>query len=237
MNNPVNKYNLDILIQGEFVDLCIPNEDFATNSTWFKWFNSLKTTRFLEQGIFFNTVHDQIDFYRSMKSQNRLGLIISDKSHYVGTISLSSINLIKRIADIALLFGEDSESENKDLLALESMALMTNHAFEVMGLKRISAGQHIKLKKWQQKLELIGYRLEGIKKMGFIKGSEEADSVSISITINDFKKIISVRERIWDSGEKMRIRLNKMPKTPFVDKLRDFIDSEGEKYYNTIFNL
>lgn len=237
MNNQVSKYGLDIFIKGELIDLCLPNEEFALKSSWYRWFNNTKTTRFLEQGIFPNTPEMQLEFFNSLKNQNRLSLIISDRKNYLGTISLSSINLYKRTAEIALLFGEDSKEDNSDLFALESMALLTTHGFEKIGLKRISAGQHIKLIKWQRKLELLGYRLDGIRKLGFLKANEEADGVSISIVYSDYNKILINRQKLWDNAQEMRRRISNMPNIAFVTKMQEFLDIQGDDYYNRVFNL
>ena len=42
---------LDVLITGENIDLCVPNEKFAYESDWFDWFNDSKNTKYLEQGL------------------------------------------------------------------------------------------------------------------------------------------------------------------------------------------
>lgn len=238
MNNPVGEYNLDVFLQGENIDLCLPTADFAEKSTWYSWFNSFKTTRFLEQGIFPNTSEKQVLFYKELiSSDNRISLIISDKKQYIGTISLSFINLYKRTADIALLIGEESTSPNADFIALEAMALMTEFGFDNIGLQKIGAGQHEKLMKWQRKLETIGYRLEGYKINGFIKGNEVANSVLIGITKDDYSRIKEKRGKLWDSTFKMDERINSMPAEPFVTALKKFFDVEGNDYYHKIFAL
>jgi RimJ/RimL family protein N-acetyltransferase len=237
MNNPVEEFKLELFIKGENIDLCVPNEEFAMNSRWHKWFNDPKTSRFLEQGIFPNTKQDQISFFNSLNDQNRLSLIISDRKHYIGTISLSSINLYKRTADIAMLIGEKSTCKNASLFAIEAMSLITAYGFNTIGLKRISAGQHVKLTKWQVKLELLGYRVDGIKTLGFIKGDEEADSVTISVVKNDFNKIVSKRGKLWDNDLAMKKRIDQMVDEPFVKKLSNFMKTVGEEYYNSVFRL
>jgi RimJ/RimL family protein N-acetyltransferase len=238
MKKKTTDFNLNKFLVGENVDLCIPSVAYAQDSTWHSWFNNPRTTRFLEQGIFPNTPENQVAFLKnSLANSNRLILIISDKFSYIGTISLSSINLDKKTAEIALLIGEESNSLNSDLLALESMALITQFAFDRMGLIRISAGQHEKLYKWQRRLELIGYRIDGFKRDAFIKGPEVANSVSISVTKSDFELIIDYRDKLWDSSEKMKLRIQNMPKECFTEKLKQLIINDGSKYYEKIFTL
>ena len=57
------------------------------------------------------------------------------------------------------------------LSSLESFALITEHAFEKMGMKLVRGDMHRKLEKWQNQLELLGYKLEGIHKNKFIKNT------------------------------------------------------------------
>lgn len=234
----VNEFKLEVFLSGETVDICIPDENFARRSDWYKWFNSLRTTRFLEQGLIPNSAEKQVEFYRSLQnSSDRVSFIISDKTNYIGTISLSSLNLYKRTADVAMLLGEKSDKENADLMALESMALITEYGFAKLGLKRISAGQHEKLISWQRKLELLGYRLEGYKTNGFIKGAEEANAVIIAVTPKDYDAIKNKRSSFWDGCEKMRARLEILPEIPFAAKMKALFKEEGEEYYQVIFNL
>ena len=43
--------SLEVFINGENINLCKPDKDFALNSDWYNWFNDQKNTKFLEQGI------------------------------------------------------------------------------------------------------------------------------------------------------------------------------------------
>lgn len=237
MKKKETDFLLDVFISGETIDLCVPTIQYASDSTWYSWFNDLNVTRFLEQGIEINTPDKQVEFYKNLNNSNRLSLIISDKDCYIGTISLSGVNLVKKTCEIALLFGEKSHQPFSDMMALEAMARLTTFAFDQMGIERISAGQHHKLVKWQQKLELIGYKIEGIKKTGFRKGPEVADSVSIAITSEDYKSITSKRKALWDDVDSMRTRLSKLPSNPIVNKLKEFYDTEIKNYYTHIYNL
>ena len=237
MKKKETDFLLDVYIHGETINLCVPTIQYASDSTWYSWLNDLYVTRFLEQGLEVNTPEKQVEFYKSLASSNRLSLIINDKENYIGTISLSGINLVKKTCEIALLFGEKSHQPNSEMMALEAMARLTTFAFDQMGIERISAGQHHKLLKWQQKLELIGYKIEGIKKTGFRKGREVADGVSIAITSEEYNSITSKRKALWDDVDSMRTRVSKLPANPIVNKLREFYDTEIKNYYTHIFNL
>jgi RimJ/RimL family protein N-acetyltransferase len=227
---------LDVFISGEIMNLCIPTDEFSKESKWYSWFNNPKIVKYLEQGVFPNTPEDQVVFFRSQKT-DRLMLIISNKKEYMGIISLSKINLIKKTCDIAIVIDSSIDRKLSPYISLEAMARLTEHAFNMMGINRIDAEQHVELKGWQQRMELIGYKLEGLHQNSFIKGHEVSNSVSIACLYDDFKNIVNHRGRLWDSKENMRKRYKQLPKRAFVDMLNEYFEQERNAYYKQVFSL
>ena len=155
---------LDVFIAGETVDLCIPTLEFAKNSQWYSWFNNKKLTRYLDgQGLFPYTADMQAEFFNSL-NQDRLTLIVSNKSKYLGVVALSSIDMITNTCDVATVVDPTVDFQSP-YLVLESVALITQYAFDVLGINRISGGMHMALSGWRGRMELLGYMVEGIKKM------------------------------------------------------------------------
>ena len=68
---------LDVFIEGETIDLCIPTLEFAQKSDWYKWFNNPYTTQYLEHGIFPNTPEKQMNFFQNTKEDRLLLIIVS----------------------------------------------------------------------------------------------------------------------------------------------------------------
>ncbi len=216
------------------MDLCIPTPEYAKESDWYSWFNNPKTNKFLEQGMFPNTREDELSFFESERHKRIILAIMDKKGENLGVVSLSAIDFSKRRADVALVL---SDKEREPLCALESLALITKHAFTTMGLVRLQGGQHFKLKPWGNLMELIGYRNEGIWVNGFIKGSERVDLNRIAINIEDYNFIVERRGALWDSNEKMMRRARTMPKQCYVDRLNDFYKTIREDYYKEVFSL
>ena len=54
----LNNRELFPFIQGETIDLCIPNVDEDVIGEWSHWFNDPETTRYLNHGVFPNTTDD-----------------------------------------------------------------------------------------------------------------------------------------------------------------------------------
>jgi len=228
---------LDIFIPGETINLCIPTSVFARESAWYSWFNDPQTTRYLSQGAIPNTPHLQEHFFLTQKN-DRLTLIICGRdSQPLGVISLSSIDMIKKTCDVAIVVGANNCKRMIPYISLEAIARVTEHGFNALGMEKISAGQHINLAGWQQRMELLGYRIEGIQRKKFVKGRERADSMSIGCTYDDFLEIYAHRGSLWDSMESMKRRIERLPKEKFSAQLQSFIETEGNMYYKNIFSL
>ncbi|WP_305862901.1 GNAT family N-acetyltransferase [Helicobacter cholecystus] len=226
---------LDIFIEGETVDLRIPTLEFVEKSDWYKWFNNPHTTQFLEHGVFPNTRDKQIDFFLKER-ERRLLLIITDKNGIaIGTTTIANIDYKNSFGGLAIVMS--NIFRKNPLEPLEAVSLITEHAFIKLGLKRIIAAQHIGLIPWSHRMSLLGYRLEGIEKNGFIKGMEIVDVLKIVCHYEDYQNIIKARGgSLWDSQEKMLQRVKSLPKRTIHQELQDFFKQHNE-YYQRIFNL
>ena len=229
---------LDIFIKGELVDLAIPTEEFAAGEIWYKWFNNKSINKYLEQGIYPNTKTSQVNFFKTIGA-DRLALVIQNKKGKpLGITSLSFINFQKRCCDFALVIDSMADMKIVGFASLEASALIVEHGFNELGVTRINAGQHADLFKWQQRLELLGFRLEGYHKNKFVKGSSIADSVSIAVLYSDFINICNNRGgKLWDSFEKMKKRIDNLPKESAQKKFKNKFSNEIEAYYQKIYNL
>jgi RimJ/RimL family protein N-acetyltransferase len=231
---------LDVYIKGEVMDLCIPTEEFAKKSDWYSWFNSADISRYLEQGVYPNTPDRQVDFFNNIE-EDRLVFIISNKNTYIGVISLSFINLNKKTANVAIVVNSMKDIKMAPFISLEAMARITEYAFNVFGLNRLEASQHSDLggwRRWQQRMELIGYKLEGVHENKFIKGREVSDTLSLACTYDDYMNILNNRDGgLWDTCEKMKGRIAKLPRKSYMDIMYNLIKEERKKYYENIFSL
>lgn len=228
---------LDVFLKGEGANLCIPTEEFALNSDWYSWFNDSHINMFLDWGDVPNTREAQLSFFRNEHGR-RLILIIESQDRYVGVCSLSSINHQKRSAQFSIVVNHKHlDVKSAPFVALEAAALITEHGMTAMGLDRIWASQHARLASWGQRLELLGYRVEGIAHGGFRKGRDQSDLLLIACTYEHYQRVIERRKRLWDTKEKMTKRLAALPQNRFSGRLRGFFDEEGSLYYSEIENL
>lgn len=218
----------ETFLAGELIDLCPPS-DAAIEDGWADWFNRADTTRFLGQGVFPNSREAQLEFIKGL-GRSRLALMICDKAgqRLWGTISLSSIDWIGRSAQIALVLPPDKA--RPPLAALEAMARMTEHAFETMGLERVWAGQaYPGLAKWNQRLELLGYRSEGVLRRAFAKGRQVSDTVMISVLYEDYRRIREARA-YWPGAAHVAEAVKNLPIRSLADRMAEAIRREQSAY-------
>ena len=230
---------LKILIKGETINLSIPTVEFARESNWYMWLNDTNITKFLGVNYknYKNTRKKQVKFFIEEK-KNRFFLIISTKKNiYKGVVSLSNINKKKHTCDIALITDVNIEPELSAYAGIEAIARITDYAFKKMNIKKIFGAGNIKIRNWQQRMELFGYRVDSIKKNDYLNGKKMEDSHLVSCSHIDYDEILKNRKFFWDSSKKMKKRFKKLPKNSFRDKLMSFLDNEGSKYYKKLFKL
>jgi hypothetical protein len=201
-----------------------PNiENDVINGKWHAWFNDKKTTRYLSQGIYPNTIEKQIEYVESLKNdKSKVVLCIIDKinGNHIGVISLSEINLLDRKATIALVLGE---KEYPPAAPLEAMALMTEYGFDRLNLNKIYAGQCVSLWVWVKTIELIGYRIEGYTESMMIRDGIVHDGVNTGITAERFYKLKNERKGNICKGDALSLlRLRKKENT--IEKIKSFFN-------------
>jgi RimJ/RimL family protein N-acetyltransferase len=215
-------------IRGETIDLCVPSES-AIAEGWADWFNDEATTRWLGHGVFPHHPEDQRSFLEGVRRRERFVVLICGKGGQplYGTISLAAIDWVARSAQIALVLGRPPR--RGELIGLEAMARVTDHAFRTMGLDRLYAGQvHPGLSRWTRRLELLGYFTEGIQRRGFVKGRAAVQDVAMLSCLYDDYAAIAARRggSAWPGNDAMR-RLNAaLPPTGFAGKLGAFLERE-----------
>ena len=229
--------DLDVFIEGELMDLCIPTRAFSSSPDWYSMFNDPKITRYTYRGLFPNTKENQEEYFNENNSELLILIIVDKKENFIGVISLSYIDFMRRKCDVSLVLNSSKFSRLLPYISLEAMARICEHAFLVMGIDRIEAGQHIELSGWQQRMELLGFRVEGLHRNKFVKGRDVSDTVSIACTFESYNKICSSRGSLWDNYTEMKRRYAMLPKAKFIDLLSDFHETVGEEYYNKIISL
>ena len=237
-----NPETFDVFLAGETVDLCAPSDDDWVLDQWYRWFNNADVTKYLVQGVYPNTRASQKVYYDSLISNtSRIALLIKPKKHdcFVGVASLSSINLATRQCDFAMVIGKRMSDADSLFYALESKCLMTEHAFECLGVERINSTQVLELVRWQSWQILFGYQIEGLLRNKFRKGGNVYDVLISSCLLEDYQKIKQLRGGKFWPGKKMMFELLKrLPRVTLIDEIVAWMPEKQQAYFESItFNL
>jgi RimJ/RimL family protein N-acetyltransferase len=213
-------------IEGEIVYLRKPNiEEEIYNGEWHSWFNNMEITKYLTHGIYPIDKNDEAQIVEDeLKNPKSFLLSIYDNetNNHIGVISLKSIDLINRNAEIGIVMG----STKVRGAALEAMALMTEHAFERLNLIRLYAGQHMGLWKWVNTIELIGYKIEGYRKNGGVRG-QNYDTVLTGITMEDYNHLKKKR-----GGKLLLQPFSKI----YSEKRKDNLLPKVDEFFKSLYN-
>ena len=220
---------------GENVNLVVPTRAHAESSHWSEWFNSQRTTQYTTHGMMPNSVETQVEFQKALTEGARLALLIcaTDSDEPIGIVSLSSIDLRRQTAAIAVIMDTETAIPHSPFASLEAMALISQHGFEVLGLRRIEAGQvYPALERWNRMLELLGYRSEGFKRQAFRRGHTVSDEVVMGALYEDFLTLKESRNgQFWPGTKAIRAELKNLPDQGFASVLFAAIKEAESTYF------
>jgi RimJ/RimL family protein N-acetyltransferase len=222
--------------RGEHVDLIVPALRHVEETSWPDWMNSQRTNRYTSHAILANTLEDQRAFYDSLRSGSRFALLITraGDEQPIGVVSLSGLDFRQGSAAIAIVMDTETDIPTSPLASLESMAIMTQHGFDVMGLNRIDAGQAFpELVRWNRLLEILGYRAEGFKKQAFVRGHDTSDVVILACLYDNYRQLKVTRNgRLWPGTSEAQRLIRALPKKAFAELLHENIRALELDYFS-----
>jgi RimJ/RimL family protein N-acetyltransferase len=227
--------NYDVFLSGELVDLVVPNARAIHTDRWYAWLNDQELTRNMEQGMYPKSAQTQEAYLAELlTSPARLALMVKPKEEdaVVGICSLSKISHVTRQADFAMIVARRTASFKSAFFGMEAKCLMTEHAFETIGLERINSYQSTALKDWQRWQILFGYKMEGIQRKAFRKGYRTYDVMVSGCLIEDYFKLKELRGgRLWPGQGKIMELIRELPKESLEEKLqRALAETIGDHY-------
>lgn len=228
----------DVFLPGELVDLVVPNVRAIHVDRWYDWFNDQEMTRNMEQGAYPNTPERQQQFLDELRaSPERFALMIKpkDEERLVGICSLSKISHVTRQADFAMVIARKSSSFKSAFFGMEAKCLMTEHAFETLGIERINSYQSVLLKDWQRWQILFGYKLEGVMRKAFRKGHQAHDLMVSGCLLDDYVSLKKLRGgRLWPGYAKIMDLIRELPKESLEEKLSHVLTDVVSDHYSRI---
>jgi RimJ/RimL family protein N-acetyltransferase len=240
MLNLEKSREFDIFLSGETIDLCVPSDENWVLEQWYRWFNNAETTRYLSQGVYPNTKNAQRKFFENLDDSKRIAFLIKPKNldYYIGVASLSSIDLVSRQCDFAMVIGKKIERPDSLFFGMEAKCLLTEHAFETVGLERINSTQAIDLIAWQRWQILFGYQMEGLLRKKFRKGMNAHDVIASSCLAEDYLRVKASRKgNYWPGKKNLFELLKKVPKDGVLESLVMTISQKQKEHLDFIINL
>ena len=222
-------------LSGELVNLCIPNDFAIDNDGWADWFNVPDKLQNTRHGIFPISLAEQKAFLESLEGdRTRIVLLAVDKtsSRAFGVVSLQQIDLGFRMAELGVNFGAPERSSNYPLSQLESVALIAEHGFKELGLKRIYGGQVFPaLVGWNKMMELIGFRTEGIQRQAFARGHKSQDKMLFCCLYENYLTLVRNRGSLWGSQDIIKNVLRKQPKQAFATVISQLLEKAEAEHF------
>ena len=230
-----NATHYEVFLAGELVDLVLPNERAIHTDRWYAWFNDQDLTRNMEQGMYPKSAQDQEAFLAELRSSpSRFALMIKPKGEdaVVGICSFSKISHLTRQADFAMVVARRTAAFKSSFFGMEAKCLMTEHAFETMGLERINSYQSTALKDWQRWQILFGYKMEGIMRKAFRKGHKTYDVMVSGCLLEDYLALKTLRGgHLWPGQARIMSLIRDLPKLSLEEKLQQALSSTIEEHY------
>jgi len=148
------------------------------NEAYYRWMNDPEVTRYLESRFYPNSM-EQLREYVGAKLGDRqnvfLAIVLKDGDGHVGNIKIGPVDWIHRIGDIGLMIGEKSAWGLG--YAREAIGLMTDYAFRVLNLHKVTASCYVDNQASQRAFERAGFEVEGVRKQHFYSEGRYVDIV------------------------------------------------------------
>ncbi|MDP8237692.1 MAG: GNAT family protein [Candidatus Hatepunaea meridiana] len=166
-----------------------PLERSDINERYLYWLNDPEVNRYLETGVFPQTLESLERFYENQISSHTdivLAIIDKEKDVHIGNIKLGPINWIKRRSYLGMLVG-DKNYWGKGL-GTEIRRLMVEYAFYRLNLHRIDSSMYAEHKAIIRVNEKLGFKVEGIVRECVVIDGKYSNGVIMGLLRSEYKR-------------------------------------------------
>lgn len=147
--------------------------------TYVGWLNDPEICRFLETRHFPQDEESVREFVRAKAASDNeflFGIFLLEGNRHIGNIKIGPINRYHNLADVSLLIGE-RDCWGKGY-ATEAIVAVTRHAFDVLGIAKLSAGMYAQNEGSRCAFIKAGYVQEGLRRRHYeLEGGQRSDIV------------------------------------------------------------
>jgi RimJ/RimL family protein N-acetyltransferase len=159
------------------------------NERYYRWMNDPEIIQYLESRFQPHSMESLADFVRRLDSKSDepfFAVCTIDGDEHVGNIKLGPINWHHRRAEVGLIIGEKKYWGKG--FATEAIDLVTQYAFENLGLNKLRAGCYEVNEGSARAFEKCGWQREGLLKHDVLIKGRPANSIMIGISAEDYWK-------------------------------------------------
>lgn len=164
-------------------------EESDINEDYINWLNDAEVTQYTETGKYPSTpesIRVFIERFQGGTSDIIFAIVDKETDQHIGNVTLNRINWIHRTADTGLIIGR------KDFwgkgYAFEAWSLVTEYAFQRLGLRKITAGAIIDNVTSIAVLKKLGFKIEGTYRQEFFVNGEYRDALRFGLLKKEFYK-------------------------------------------------
>jgi RimJ/RimL family protein N-acetyltransferase len=157
------------------------------NENYLRWMNDPAATRFLEsrfQSWTFETLVAFVKADQDSKYTQSLAICTNDEIRHIGNIRVSKFGPPHLNGSVGILIG-DSLYRGQGY-GVEAISLMCRHAFESLGLQRLTAGCYETNTASIAAFRKSGFREEGRQRGRWVDGNARVDGVILGLTVPDW---------------------------------------------------
>ncbi|MCH7786633.1 MAG: GNAT family N-acetyltransferase [Chloroflexi bacterium] len=182
-------YEQPVFIAGERVYLTPFTRRHLEEPSYLRWMNDLETTKHLGLPDYLMPVSFQeleSYFEQNSFSRNNAFFAVAEKSSdkFIGTLRVSHINWITRVAEIGIMLGDESVRGRG--YASEMVQLAVDYAFDVLNMRKLVAGAHSENHASLRCFERLGFQQEGVFREQHFMDGRYYDIVRLGLFKRDY---------------------------------------------------
>jgi ribosomal-protein-alanine N-acetyltransferase len=175
-----------VFIEGQKIRLCVLDPQ-ADLHAYERWVNDTETTEHMSIGRYPITKTKLIEYIKRYNSSQDflLGIFLKEDDRHIGNITLHYIDTQNRSAEIGILIGEkDCRGHG---YGREAVAVLAAHAFNRLGLHKLTTGMVEGNIASQRMFEKAGFVQEGRLRESFYINGRYCDCLRYGLIASEWK--------------------------------------------------
>lgn len=146
------------------------------------WLNDPEVVRFLETRYAkqdMKTVREYVSTMIGRANEYFYGIFLRQTQRHIGNIKVGPVSRVHALGDISLVIGaRDCWGQG---YATEAIRAMSLHAFEDLGVRKLSAGMYAPNVASMRAFERAGFTQEGIRREHYLLEGEPCDVIQLAL--------------------------------------------------------